>query len=142
MAIFVTYDEHGGLYDHVAPPKACPPDDIEPVLENGDDRAYPGRFDQLGMRVPFIAVSPFSKPAHVSHKTYDHTSITRFIEAKFKLPALTRRDANADPLFDLFDFSKPTFLTPPKLAEAVVDPVRYNECLQLFAPPASSGGGG
>ena len=142
MAVFVTYDEHGGIYDHVAPPPACPPDGVEPVLESDEDRAFPGRFDRLGARVPFIVVSPFSKPGFVSHKTYDHTSITRFIETKFRLPALTSRDANADPLFDLFDFKNPRFLTPPRLAPAVVDAARFKECEQMFAPPENNNGGG
>ena len=48
------------------------------------------------MRVPVIVISPFTKRGYVSHRTYDDTSITRFIETKFKLPALTSRDANAE----------------------------------------------
>jgi len=135
LAIFFTYDEHGGIYDHVAPPKACAPDDIAPVLESDEDRAYPGGFDRLGVRVPFVVVSPFAKRSFVSHKTYDHTSITRFIETKFKIPALSNRDANADPLFDFFDFDHPPFMTPPHLAEATVDAARYRDCVDLFDPP-------
>ena len=63
-------------------------------------------FDQLGVRVPFMAVSPFSKPHYVSHTTGDHTSLLALIEKRF-LPGqhLTARDANANPLEDLFDFS-------------------------------------
>jgi phospholipase C len=144
MAIFFTYDEHGGIYDHVAPPPACPPDSIAPVLETADDQKWPGRFDRLGVRVPFVVVSPYAKKAYVSHKTYDHTSITRFIETKFKLPALTSRDANADPLLDFFDFKNPPFVTPPNIPAPTVDPDRYSECETLFAPPdnTDNGGGG
>jgi phospholipase C len=62
-------------------------------------------FDQLGIRVPFIAVSPFSKPHYVSHTTGDHTSIAAFIEKRFLGSAhLTLRDANASTLEDMFDF--------------------------------------
>jgi phospholipase C len=135
LAIFFTYDEHGGIYDHVAPPPACAPDDIAPVLENTEDRAYPGAFDRLGVRVPFVVVSPYAKRSFVSHKTYDHTSITRFIETKFKLPALTNRDANADPLFDFFDFDHPPFMTPPQIAAPTIDAARYQDCVDLFDPP-------
>ncbi len=140
MAIFFTYDEHGGIYDHVAPPAACPPDDLTPVLETDEDKAYPGAFDRLGVRVPFVVVSPYAKKGFVSHKTYDHTSITRFIETKFKLPALTNRDANADPLLDFFDFDHPPFVTPPTIAEPVVDKAGYSACQQLFNPPKQNYG--
>jgi phospholipase C len=134
LALFITYDEHGGIYDHVVPPTACPPDDIEPVLEEDDDKAFPGRFDRLGVRVPFILVSPFAKRAFVSHKTYDHTSITRFIETRFKLPALSNRDANADPMFELFDFDHPAFATPPTIAKAKVDYRRLQDCRDIYDP--------
>jgi hypothetical protein len=54
-----------------------------------------------------LVVSPWANHQYVSHGTYDHTSITRFIEGRFGLPALTRRDANANPLLDFFDFKDP-----------------------------------
>ena len=122
--IFLTYDEHGGYWDHVNPPPACTPDDIPPSLVSGD---VPGAFDNYGIRVPMVAISPYSKRAFVSHTVYDHTSILRFIETRFDLPALTRRDANADPMLDLFDFSKASYATPPKLPAAVVSP-NHPEC--------------
>jgi len=91
--LFFTYDEGGGFADHVPPPLGC--------------RAAPtsSPFTQRGPRIPFVAVSPWIKRNYVSHVPRDYTSITRFIEALFGLPALTARDANADALFDLFDFS-------------------------------------
>jgi phospholipase C len=74
-------------------------------------------FDQLGVRVPFIAVSPFSKPHYVSHTVGDHTSILALIEKRFMsnnkgngnshVQHLTARDGNADPLEDMFNFSHP-----------------------------------
>jgi phospholipase C len=129
-ALFITHDEHGGFYDHVAPPKACSPDSIAPILVAGDTTA--GGFDSYGVRVVLIAVSPYAKKAYVGHHVYDHTSITRFIEAKFKLPALTARDANADPLTDLFDFSKPTFATPPALDAPTIDPNELAYCQMTY----------
>jgi phospholipase C len=104
--LFLVYDESGGFFDHVAPPAACVPDDIAPSMKDGDFKA---QYDRLGFRVPFVTVSPFAKHHYVSHKVYDHTSILRFIETKFNLPALSRRDANAGNLRDLFDFKHPVY---------------------------------
>ena len=73
-------------------------------------------FDRYGFRVPLVVVSPWAKKHYVSHRVYDHTSILRFIEARWELAALTRRDANADPLFDLFDFGKASFAAAPTRA--------------------------
>ncbi len=113
--LFITYDEAGGFYDHVPPPRACTPDNIDPNYIGGaygegkfadhTDKKYGGHFDRYGFRVPFMVISPWTKPHYVSHNTYDHTSILRFLEGRFGLPALTRRDANADPLLDFFDFN-------------------------------------
>lgn len=126
-AMFITYDEHGGLYDHVAPPAACAPDDHAPT-EGGEF----GGFDKYGFRVPVYAISPFSKANHLSHKTYSNASILRFVQVTFGLPALTRRDANADPMLDLFDFENPPFLTPPKLNEPPIDQKKLDACKAVF----------
>ena len=127
-ALFFTYDEHGGFYDHVPPPAAPVPDAIAPMLEAGDT---PGAFDRYGFRVPVAVVSPFSKPRYVSHAVRDHTSILRFIETRFGLPALTNRDANADPMLEMFNFNKKSFLVPPTLPPAVIDPSRAAECAAM-----------
>ncbi len=115
-ALFITYDEHGGYYDHVPPPRAIAPDSIPPLTKPGD---APGGYDRYGFRVPLIVVSPWAKPDYASRVTQDLTSITAFIERKWNLPAMTFRDANADPMTDYFDFSgKPAFAKPPRLAAA------------------------
>lgn len=129
-AIIITFDEHGGIYDHVPPPPACPPDDLAPMTNPGDDAL--GGFDHYGVRVPLIVVSPYARPHFVSHAIYDHTSLTRFIETRFNLPALTARDANADPLTDLFDFGKATFAQPPPLPEATVDEAKLADCMRQY----------
>jgi phospholipase C len=135
-AIIITFDEHGGIYDHVPPPPACAPDDIAPMY-NGTDN-FPGDFKRYGIRVPLIVISPYSKPSYVSHVVYDHTSILRLLEARFGMPALTARDANADPLLDLFDFSKPSMLNPPALAQPPTDATQLANCQALY--PDTSGG--
>lgn len=110
--MFFTYDEHGGEYDHVAPPAAIPPDDIPPRTTASDE---PGGYDMYGIRVPSIVISPFAKAGYVSSVVHDHTSILRFIETKFNLGALTRRDANASNLLDTLDFDAKAFADPPEL---------------------------
>jgi phospholipase C len=118
-ALFLTYDENGGFYDHVAPPTAVAPDAIAPMLGPGDTAAG---FDQLGPRVPVVVVSPFAKAHYVSHVVHDHTSITRFIETRFSLGSLTSRDAAADPMFEFFSFPTAPFLTPPSFSAPTVTP--------------------
>lgn len=126
-ALLFLYDEHGGFYDSVPPPKACEPDDKPPV----DDPTR--RFDHLGFRTPLIVVSPFVKRGYVSHVPVDHTAVTRLVETRFELPAMTKRDANAWPLLDLFDFDHPD-TSVPALPEAVVDPERDARCKLDFPP--------
>jgi len=132
------YDEHGGYYDHVAPPAAATPDDIPPDLAPGD---VPGRFDRLGFRVPAGLVSPYARKNHVSHTVYDHTSVLKLLETKWNLPPLTRRDAAANDLLDMVDFkSSPGFLHPPALP-AAANPDVDAGCLTTGAgviPPPSA----
>ena len=135
-ALFIMYDEPGGFFDHVPPPAACPPDSIEPLLEK---RHVRGRFDRLGMRVPFIVVSPFAKAHYVSHHVYSHTSLTRMVQARFELPALSARDANSDVPYDLFDFAHPPFLTPPTLPVAQVDELAHHVCQAKFRKKKPAG---
>jgi phospholipase C len=91
--LLLTYDEAGGFFDHVPPPDTCPA------------RPEDAAFFELGTRVPLIVVSPWARRHFVAHGVKEHTSITRFIEAVYGLPALTARDANSDALLDMFDFT-------------------------------------
>jgi phospholipase C len=101
--LFYTYDEAGGFADHVPPGNSCAPS------------AKDSTFTELGVRVPLVAISPFAKRKFVSHAVHQHTSILRFIETVYGIPALTARDANSDALLDLFDFCNPQMEmeTPP-----------------------------
>jgi phospholipase C len=85
-AVFVTWDDFGGLYDHVAPPQV----------------------DQFGLgpRVPLLIISPYAKEGYVSHSLYDHTSVLKFIETRYNLKALTSRDVAASNMLDSFDFTQ------------------------------------
>jgi phospholipase C len=113
--LIYTYDEHGGYYDHVKPPAAIAPDSIPPNLEAGDS---PGGYDLYGPRVPGIVASPYSKPNAVTNVVHDHTSVLATIEAKWNLPALTYRDANARTVADFLDLkSAPALLDPPTISK-------------------------
>jgi phospholipase C len=114
LLLLYTYDEHGGYYDHVPPPAAIKPDGIEPHLAPTNVR---GSYDVLGPRVPAVVVSAHAKPNAVTNVVHDHTSVLATIEAKWNLPALTYRDANAA---TMLDFLSPTltFPEPPTLAPA------------------------
>jgi len=117
----LTYDEHGGYYDHVPPPVALAPDAIPPVVQPGES-GYDG-FRRYGMRVPTVLVSPYAKREYVSGLVYDHTSILALIERKWNLASLTYRDANANDLTDCLDLvalahATPTFPHLPALAAA------------------------
>ncbi|HET9105161.1 MAG TPA: alkaline phosphatase family protein [Solirubrobacteraceae bacterium] len=117
-ALFITWDEHGGYYDHVPPPRAIPPDDARPIRSPGAAPLAPGGFDRYGFRVPLIVVSPWARRNYVSNVVQDHTSLAAFLQYKWNLPAMTFRDANAAPMTDYFDFSRPGFAHPPRLAAA------------------------
>ncbi len=85
-AILITYDEHGGRWDHVAPPKV--------------DRWGPGS------RVPFIIISPFAKKGFVDHTPYTTASILKFIENRFGVEPLNDRDGKANNLDNAFDLGQ------------------------------------
>jgi len=90
-AIIIAYDENGGRWDHVAPPKG--------------DRWGPGT------RVPAIIISPYAKRGFVDHTQYDTTSILKFIETRWGLAPLGTRDAAAYDLSNAFDLPKPASTT-------------------------------
>jgi phospholipase C len=136
-AMFVTYDENGGLYDHVPPPSACKPDDIPPVEDT-----QLGGFDRLGFRVPVFVISPWAKRHFVSHTVHSHTSILRFVEAKFGLPAFTARDANSDAMLDFFDFQAAPNYDMPAFAEPAIDPAQIAKCKKDFPGIQSPGDAG
>jgi phospholipase C len=127
------YDEHGGYYDHVPPPPAIPPDDIAPAVAPAP--GAPAAWNIYGIRVPAYVISPFSKRHYVSHVVHDHTSVLRFIETKFNLGALTRRDANASNLLDCLQLhGRPPFLDPPELAAPGL-PATGSRCTPDVPPP-------
>jgi phospholipase C len=110
---FLTFDEGGGLYDHQPPMKTVNPDGIPPQdLHPGDP---PGDFTITGFRVPLMVISPFAKPHFVSHTSMDFTAMLKFIETRFNLPALNKRDAAQADMTEFFDWTGPNLSpgTPP-----------------------------
>jgi phospholipase C len=107
------YDEHGGYYDHVAPPAALLPDQTPPDLSADN---LPGAYNLYGPRVPAVVISPYSRAHDVTNVVHDHTSVLATIEQQWNLPALTYRDANATNLMDFLDTSVMSFSEPPTLA--------------------------
>jgi phospholipase C len=118
-SIFIfSHDEFGGLFDHVPPQPAVSPDGIQPTdFQPGDVCASGGGsncdFKQTGYRVPLIVISPFTRKHFVSHTVADYTAILKLIETRFKLPALTARDAAQMDMTEFFDFKNPPWATPP-----------------------------
>ena len=103
-ALFIVYDEWGGFFDHVRPPRV-------PDIRNDSD---PNKdFGQMGIRIPAVTVSPFVRRGHVSHSIFGFESILKMIEYRFGLGPLTRRDAYAQNIAKSFDFeSKPRLEVP------------------------------
>ncbi len=86
-AVFLTWDDFGGFYDHVPPPKV-------------DGFGF-------GPRVPLLIISPWAKRGYISHKVLEFSSILKFIETRFGMPPLTERDALSGDMLDSFDFTQP-----------------------------------
>ncbi len=117
-AFILTYDEFGGLYDHVSPQPAVSPDGIAPVDLLPEDvcTGVTGptcNFVYTGYRIPLIVVSPYTRKNYVSHNVADLTAILKFIETRFNVPALTARDAAQIDMTEFFDFTNPVWMTPP-----------------------------
>jgi phospholipase C len=112
--IILTWDDWGGWYDHVPPA----------VIANGSSW---GSGYVYGFRVPMVVMSPYAKPAYISHVTHDFGSILKFIETNFNLPSLGYADAPADDLSDIFNFSQTpvafqTITPPSNTASCLADP--------------------
>lgn len=132
-AFILTYDEGGGLYDHVAARPAKSPDGIKPMdLLPGDicsgATGPTCDFTYTGYRVPVIVISPFARKHYVNHQVADYTAILKLIETRFNLPALTKRDAAQMNMTAFFNFNTPAWMTPPKPpAQSISGPCYLNQ---------------
>jgi phospholipase C len=110
--LIVTWDEHGGFFDHVIPPAAVPPGDTTPTNDYNQNGFT---FGQYGVRVPAVVVSPLIPANLIDHRLYDHASIPSTVEACFGLGALTQRDAHANNLTSLLSLQSPRGDAPTQL---------------------------
>jgi phospholipase C len=94
--VFLTWDDFGGFYDHVAPPR----------VDNFG----------LGPRVPLLIISPWAHSGYIEHKPLEFSSILKFIEDRFDLDRLTERDEKSNDLFDAFDFDDQKYEGTPACA--------------------------
>ncbi|MCL4562580.1 MAG: alkaline phosphatase family protein [Chloroflexi bacterium] len=109
-AIFIAWDDWGGFYDHVTPPKV-------------DEYGY-------GIRVPGLVISPYARQGLIDHTTYSFESWLRLVEERFSVKSMTARDANANDMRAAFDFTqKPR---PPVLLEATEKGSPYPQPLQVI----------
>jgi len=107
-ALFVIYDEWGGFFDHVRPPRV--PDQRSSSNINED-------FGQMGFRIPAVTVSPYVKPGHVDHGMYGTESILSMISYKFGLKPITKRVKYANNVAHSFDWKSKPRRTPPHLPD-------------------------
>jgi phospholipase C len=116
--IFVMWDDFGGFFDHVPPPT---------------EDTY-----GLGERVPFLIISPYSIPGHISSTQYEAASILKFVEERYGLPPLTQRDANANDTQDSFNWnqppSPPLVLNPRTCPVNAADTVNFGNWFPLNRP--------
>jgi len=108
-AIFLTWDDFGGFYDHVPPPKV-------------DNFGF-------GPRVPLLIISPFARQGLISHTQYEFSSLLKFAERRFNLNPLTARDTQANDMTDSFDFNQNPL--PPLVLQT-------RTCGLTAAPPSIS----
>jgi phospholipase C len=96
----LTYDEHGGYFDHVSPPNAP------------DEQVAAGFGMPIGFRVPGLVMGPYAKQGQVISTPYDHTSVLKHLQNMFDLDPLTMRSTAANPLDDCIDQERLTKGTP------------------------------
>ena len=114
-ALFVVYDEWGGFFDHVRPPR---------VPDQRNSRDINKDFGLMGVRIPALAVSPYVRRRHVAHSIYGFESILKLISYRFGLKPLNKRVAYANNIGRSFDWASkprlelPTLPTPPDVVSA------------------------
>jgi phospholipase C len=140
-ALIVTFDEHGGFYDHVAPPSAPNPDGQN--SPNPDDPAFFAprfAFNRLGLRVPAIIASPWIPKGIVENRKLQHTSVIKTVTEIFKLQGpLNKRDASATSFANLFQTlsaRRPAADMPKKLPRPSVTNAMMSKVAGIRVDPA------
>lgn len=110
--LIITWDEHGGFFDHVTPPAAAPIPAGSPP-KNIQGKAHGFIFDRCGPRVPAVVISPWCAQNLIEHRTLEHSIIPATIEQLFGLGPLTNRDAGIVGLQTLATLATPRNVTTP-----------------------------
>lgn len=135
--LFVTYDENGGFFDHVAPTTAPPGTPGEyvtaPAVPDPSVAGNPAISGPIGLgfRVPMLIISPFSRGGFISSDLFDHTSVLRFLETRFgaEVPNLSAwRRATVGDMTSAFNFSKPDTSIPALPSTVAALPEIIAEC--------------
>lgn len=140
--LIITYDEHGGLYDSVAPPGATAPGDNPDYGYN----VHGFNFEQYGVRAPAVIVSPLIPAGTVDNTLYDHSSVLKTLEDLFGLSALTQRDTSANSLVSLLSLPTPRTDCPTSLGSpapplrATKAPLTVEERARIDAQPVPQSG--
>jgi len=136
--LLVTYDEHGGFFDHLPPPTTVNPGDGIPDQDNNHHNFD---FTQLGVRVPAVVVSPLIPRGTIDHTVYDHSSLLATVETLFGLGPLTNRDRQSNNFTHLLSLPTPRTDTPTTLPNPADsgfrcpdDPGAGNSALSRTAP--------
>lgn len=136
--LFVTFDEHGGLYDHLPPPSATPPDD-----SGAGEMGF--TFDRLGCRVPAIAISAYTRAGTVINEQMHHGSVIKTMARRHGLAPLTERDESANDIYSVLNLDAPRQIAdwptttpqylPPNTDEVPAHPANTDKDKPL-SPPA------
>ena len=132
-AMFIVYDEWGGFFDHVAPPRVR---DLRNHHDINKD------FGQMGFRIPALVISPYARRGHVSHTVFGFESILKMIEYRFGLDPLTRRDQHANNIALAFDWESPPRLSAKPFEDSGLpapDEVVANRDHGAPCPPTAPG---
>jgi phospholipase C len=131
--LIITWDEHGGFFDHIKPPGAVAPGDTPPT---GGHNKYGFTFQQYGPRVPTVVISPWIPKNVVDHRLYDHSSIPATIEKLFGIDPLTERDGAANSALALLSLGAGRDNTPTTLPSPAS--VQGSEMFSMELTPSAS----
>lgn len=133
--LIITYDEHGGFYDHVFPPATVAPGD---GITDPESNHHNFDFKLLGVRVPTVIISPLIPRGTIDHTLYDHTSVLATLEHLFGLQPLTKRDQEANTFTHLFSLREPRTDAPNTLPAAASSGIVCDELTAELLRDASN----
>ena len=131
--LMITWDEHGGFFDHAIPPAAVAPEDTQPSTGHNQ---FGFTFAQYGPRVPSVIISPWIPKNTVDHRLYDHSSVPATVEEVFGMAPMTKRDASAKTVLPLLSLAAARDDTPANLPSPATSPA--SPLLEMAISPALS----